>query len=362
MRHSIRIGLIGLGQRGLATLSRYAVIEGAEITALGDLSAEAVENAQQILSSQGHKRVPGYVGESQWRKLCESPNVDLVYLCTDWSSHTRMAVFAMQKGKNVVIEVPAAMSVDECWALVNTTEETQRQCMMLENCCYDVFHLGIMGMVEKGMFGTITHCEGAYIHDLRHLESRWRTESTQHHMGNPYPTHGLGPICQLMGINHGDRLISLVSMTGLNNINNTLIRTELGRSILLQFDDHTPRPYSRIQTICGTDGYAQKYPQPILQLEGKEPLYNTQAEEFIYSFQNKKIKRIIEEGITLGVENTMNYTMDRRLIDALLNDTPLDMNIYDAVLWSCVTELSAQSVALGNQPVEIPDFTRGNWH
>ena len=132
MRHSIRIGLIGLGQRGLATLSRYAVIEGAEITALGDLSAEAVENAQQILSSQGHKRVPGYVGESQWRKLCESPNVDLVYLCTDWSSHTRMAVFAMQKGKNVVIEVPAAMSVDECWALVNTTEETQRQCMMLE--------------------------------------------------------------------------------------------------------------------------------------------------------------------------------------------------------------------------------------
>lgn len=361
MEHVVRIGLIGLGQRGLATLARYAVIQGARINALGDLSAAAVEHAQQLLSSQGHQRVKGYIGESQWRKLCQSPDVDLVYLCTDWSSHARMAVYAMQQGKHVAIEVPAAMSVEDCWALVDTAEQTQQHCMMLENCCYDTFHLGLMGMVNKHVFGTLTHCEGAYIHHLNHDDEGWRTRSTLRHNGNPYPTHGLGPACQLLGINHGDRLSTLVSMTAPNSINNTIIRTQLGRTILLQFDENTPRPYSRLQTLCGTEGYAQKYPLPTLQLKDNEPLYGTQAEECVHSFQDPAIKKIIEEGSSLKVENTMNYTMDRRLVDALLCDKPLDMTVYDAALWSCITELSAQSVALGNQPVEIPDFTRGRW-
>lgn len=361
MENVVRIGLIGLGQRGLATLSRYAVIQGARITALGDLSSAAVEHARQLLSNQGNRHVKGYMGESQWRQLCQSSDVDLVYLCTDWSSHARMAIYAMQQGKHVAIEVPAAMSVSDCWSLVDTAERTQRHCMMLENCCYDTFHLGLMGMVRNHLFGTLTHCEGAYIHHLDLDDEGWRARSVLHHIGNPYPTHGLGPACQLLGINHGDRLTTLVSMTAPNSINNTLIRTRRGRSILLQFDENTPRPYSRLQTLCGTEGFAQKYPLPTLQLGGEEPLYGTQAEEYVHSFQEQTIKNIIEEGRRLGVENTMNYTMDRRLVDALLSDTPLDMTVYDAALWSCITELSAQSVALGSQPVEIPDFTRGGW-
>lgn len=361
-RTKIRIGLIGLGQRGLATLRRYEWIEGAEITALSDLSREAVERACHEMEIHGRHPAETYYGESQWRRICESPNIDLVYICTDWSSHARMAVYAMQQGKHVAVEVPAAMSVNECWDLVYTAEATGRHCTMLENCCYDVFHLGIMGMIRAGLFGDITHCEGAYIHDLRDEQDNWRLQSIRRHQGNPYPTHGLGPVCQLLDINRTDRLTTLVSMTGLNNINNTLIQTARGRSILIQFDENTPRPYNRLQTLCATEGYAQKYPRPTLQVSEQPAVFDEAAEALAARYQDDDIRQLIADGQRLGVTNLMNYIMDRRLIDALRSGRPLDISVYDAALWSCVTELSALSVSQGSQPVAVPDFMRGSAH
>lgn len=358
MRKVIRIGLIGLGQRGMATLRRYAHVPEACIVALADLSADHLEEARQILADRGQREVALYQGESQWRLLCQDSQVDLVYVCTDWASHARMAIFAMLKGKDVALEVPAAMTVSECWDIVHTAEDTQRICTMLENCCYDTFHLGIMQMVRSGLFGEITHCEGAYIHDLR-SDLGWVSYTVLDHMGNPYPTHGLGPVCQIMDINHTDRLVSLVSMSGLNKVNNTLLRTQRGRTILLQFDERTPRPYSRLQTLCGTSGYAQKYPLPMLQLDGQQALQGNEAERAIEAYHDVETRQLIAEGRRLGVENLMNYIMDRRLMGHLLRGEAPDISVYDAALWSCVTELTAQSAEQGGRPVDIPDFTRG---
>ncbi len=360
MEQKLRIGLIGLGQRGMATLRRYAVVDNAEITAIADLSADNTERALVTLKQQGHDSISVYQGESRWRNLCKDENVDLVYICTDWASHARMAIFAMNNGKDVAIEVPAAMTVDECWALVDTTEQTGRRCTMLENCCYDTFHLGIMEMKRKGMFGDICHCEGAYIHDLR-SDNGWVSYTVADHAGNPYPTHGLGPACQLLDIHHGDRLESLVSMSAPNKVNNTLIKTALGRTILIQFDERTPRPYSRLQTLCGTKGYAQKYPLPTIQIDGQTTLSGAEAEAYVHNQHNDNTRALVKRGNELGVENLMNYIMDYRLVHNLIKGKQPDISIYDAALWSCITELSARSVILGSKPVDIPDFTCGRW-
>lgn len=360
MKNKLRIGLIGLGQRGMATVRRYAVIENAEIVAIADLSAEALEHARYQLKMQGKECVSLYQGESQWRQLCTDNQVDIVYICTDWASHARMAIYAMQQGKDVAIEVPAAITVKECWDLVNTAEQTHRYCTMLENCCYDTFHLGIMEMAKKGMFGDICHCEGAYIHDLR-WDKGWMSYTVSAHEGNPYPTHGLGPICRLLNINHGDRLESLISMNAPNKINNTLIRTALGKTILIQFDERTPRPYSRLQTLCGTKGYAQKYPLPTVQIDGQTLLTGVEAEAYVNNQQNEETRTILQRAKRLGVENQMNYMMDCRLVNQLCNHREPDISVYDAALWSCITELTEISASQGGKLVEIPDFTRGNW-
>lgn len=359
MEQKVKIGIIGLGQRGMATVERYAAIHEAEIIAVSDLIEENTERARQKLFRQGHTNVSIHYGEHSWRALCQHPEIQLVLICTDWSSHTRMAVNAMQQGKDVAIEVPAATSVEECWQLVHTALETGRRCTMLENCCYDTFHLGIMQMKAQGLFGEINYCEGAYIHDLR-SDQGWMSYTVSDHKGNPYPTHGLGPACQLLDINHTDRLVSLVSMSATNKINNTLIQTALGRSILLQFDERTPRPYSRMQTLCATKAYVQKYPLPTLQFDGEPLLTGTEAELRVESYHDALTRQLIEEGRRMKVTNLMNYIMDRRLITAVLQGKPFDISVYDAALWSSVTELSALSVQLGNKPVAIPDFTQSN--
>ena len=357
MEQKVKIGIIGLGQRGMATVERYSAIHEAEIIAVSDLLEENTERARMELLHQGHTDVEVHYGEHSWRALCQNPEIQLVLICTDWSSHTRMAVNAMQQGKDVAIEVPAATSVEECWQLVHTSLSTGRRCTMLENCCYDTFHLGIMQMKAQGLFGEINYCEGAYIHDLR-SDQGWMSYTVSDHKGNPYPTHGLGPACQLLDINDTDRLVSLVSMSASNKINNTLIQTALGRSILLQFDERTPRPYSRMQTLCAAKAYVQKYPLPTLQFDGEPLLTGIEAEQRVESYHDALTRQLIEEGRRLNVPNLMNYIMDRRLVTAVLQGKPFDISVYDAALWSSVTELSALSVQQGSKPVAIPDFTQ----
>ena len=369
---TVRIGFIGLGNRGMATLRRYLVIDGVEIVALCDIHRDHLYDAATLLVGDD-RHFPALLDTTDgWRQLCERDDVDLIYICTDWLTHTPMACYAMEQGKHVAIEVPAAPTVSECWQLVNTAERTHRHCFMLENCCYDTFHQATLTMAQQGLLGTLTHLEGAYIHDLRDKYDAdgpkgWMARLCGHHKGNPYPTHGIGPVCQLLDIHRGDRLDYLVSLTPATDVphdvcvNNTLIRTVNGKSILLQYDVTTPRPYSRMQTVCGTRGFVQKYPKCCIMFDGKEPVMDDAVEAIVSQYTQPHIAAIQEEGYRLGVPNIMNYTMDRRLIECLRQGLPLDMDVYDAAEWSCIAELSEQSALQGGVPVKIPDFTRGRW-
>ena len=360
----VRIALIGLGQRGMKTLERYAYIQGASIICIADINAQKLEQANQKLVATHRQKARTYCGTEAWREICKQDDIDLVYICTDWSTHCKIAVTAMESGKHVAVEVPAAETVEECWQLVNTAERTQRHCFMTENGCYDNFALATLEMKRQGLLGEITHCEGAYIHRIENLSASWMEQSCAQHGGNPYPTHGIGPIGQLLGLHRTDRMDYLVSLTsdGQNKVNSTLIRTVNGVSILLQLDVTTPRPYNRLQTVCGTKGFIQKYPLPTIQLDGEEaPTVGEEALRKAESYFDSETARLWQKGHELKVPNEMNFTMDSRLIHCLQNGLPLDIDVYDAAEWSCLAELSRQSAQSGSIPVRIPDFTRGRW-
>lgn len=373
----VRIALIGLGERGLKTLERYRYIDGATFCCLADRDADKLTAANEELVRTGRPAADTFRGEEAWQEICRRPGIDLVYICTDWQSHADIAVEAMRCGKHVAVEVPAATTVEDCWRLVDTAEQTRRHCFMTENCCYDLFALGTLALKRAGLFGNITHCEGAYIHSLaesfrRKGEAYWMHRACARHFGNPYPTHGMGPIGWLLDLHRGDRMDYLVSLTpqpqegndGSGSVNTTLIRTVRGVSILQQFDITTPRPYSRLQTVCGTQGYAQKYPLPTLQTaDSAVPLTGAAAEAAVGRLlHDHPAAQCWQEGHARGVPNEMNFAMDRRLIHCLRRGLPLDIDVYDAAEWSCLAELSEQSARNGSAPVPIPDFTRGRWN
>lgn len=394
----VRIGFIGLGNRGALTLQRYLQIKGVEIRALCEIREGNLAKAQEILKNANHPQAIGYTGAEGWKTICDRNDIDIIFICTDWLTHTPIAVYAMECGKHVAIEVPAAMSVSECWLLVDTAEKTRRHCFMLENCCYDPFALTTLNMAQQGALGDIMHVEGAYIHDLRSMyfadeseggyHNHWGKKYSIEHTGNPYPTHGLGPVCQILDIHRGDRMDYLVSLSThqagmteyakrkygtnsteacqtykLGDINTTLIHTRKGKSIMLQYAVMTPRPYSRIHTVCGTLGFAQKYPVPTIALDphSDKPLEGEELAEVLSRYQHPFSATIGAEAHRRNLPNEMNYVMDYRLIYCLRNGLPLDMDVYDAAEWSCITELSEQSVLKGSAPIEIPDFTRDAW-
>ncbi len=376
----VRIGLIGLGQRGMKTLEPYAFIQGATIPYLVATDRDRLEAANRKLSDSGRPQAGLMEGKEAWKELCRQRDIDLIYICTDWQTHCEMAVEAMTCGKHVAVEVPAARTLEECRLLVHTAEETRRHCFMTENCCYDSFTLATLEMQRHGKLGKITHCEGAYIHDLRDVfgltgtqgnsTRQWMERSCALHGGNSYPTHGIGPIGWLLDLHRGDRMDYLVSLTSqgggpdelLGRVNSTLIHTVRGISILLQLDVTTPRPYSRLQTVCGTTGFVQKYPVPTVQtIDTGHPLTASSALEEMEKYATGPASEIWKEGHAMGVPNEMNYTMDRRLIHCLRNGLPLDIDVYDAAEWSCLSELSQLSAREGSRPVSIPDFTNGHW-
>ena len=280
---TVRVGFIGLGMRGPGAVDRMSHIEGVKTVAICDLYHEKLEPVQKILEERGKPRAAEYSGESGWKELCEREDIDLVYIATPWLTHTPMAVYAMEQGKHVAIEVPAATSIEECWQLVNTAEKTRRHCMMLENCVYDFFELTTLNMAQQGLFGEIIHAEGAYIHNLdpfwKEYQDNWRHEFNKKNRGDVYPTHGLGPACWALDIHRGDRMKTLIAMdtdpfngkklAGLSDSEDysngdhttTLIRTEKGKTIEIQHNVVTPRPYNRMYLVEGTEGFANKYPK-----------------------------------------------------------------------------------------------------
>lgn len=390
---TVRIGFIGLGMRGPDAVVRMHHIEGVEIKALCDIRSEKVEAVQQLLKGSHHTPAVYSGKEDAWKRLCEREDVDLVYIATPWQLHVPMAVYAMEQGKHVAVEVPAATTLEECWQLVETSERTRRHCMMLENCCYDFFELLTLNMARQGFFGEIVHGEGAYIHQLVALNfakdgyyDMWRLKENTRN-GNLYPTHGLGPICQVMNINRGDQLDYLVSVSSNDftmgkkarelasendfyqefanmdyrgNMNTTTIRTKQGKTIMIQHDVSSTRPYSRIHLLSGTEGIARKWPAQKIS-KGHEWLSAEEFQALEEQYRPELTKKLGEMARKVGGHGGMDFLMDWRLIDCLRNGLPLDQDVYDAALWSAVAPLSEWSVANRSNSIDVPDFTAGAW-
>ncbi len=396
---SVRVGFIGLGMRGPGAVRRWCQIEGTEIIALCDINQQGIDKSQKYLSNAGRNKAVEYLGEESWRELCEREDIDLVYIMTDWKNHANMALYAMECGKHVAIEVPAAMTMDEIWALIDTSERTRKHCIQLENCVYDRFEITALNMAQQGLFGEILHVEGAYIHCLDEFWDKyynnWRLDYNREYRGDVYPTHGIGPVCQVLNIHRGDRMKTLVAMdtkavSGAQYWQNmkaepcenfangdqttTLIRTEKGKVIQLHHNVMTPRPYSRDYTLVGTTGYAAKYPvQSILlgrQTVGEVDIENLNSHRCVSDSVRKALMEKYKHPVTahtevmaakVGGHGGMDYTMDYRLVYCLRNGLPLDMDVYDLAEWCCPIELSAVSIKHNSAPVAVPDFTRGGW-
>lgn len=392
---NVRVAVIGVGNRGVGAVERLSYISSATIVAICDVNPEYVDRAQGVLKKMGKPAADSYTGAEDWKKICERNDIDLVYVCTHWDLHTPIAVYAMEKGKHAAIEVPIALTIDDCWKLVNTAEKTRRHCMMLENCNYDFFEMATLNMAQKGLFGEIIHTEGAYIHDLRALNfdekyywDHWRLKHNETEIGNLYPTHGLGPIAHIMNIHRGDRMETLVCMStnqfgmteyaqkkfGENSneakamykhgdLNTTLIRTANGKTMMIQHDVTSPRPYSRHHLISGTKGFAQKYPSQILAFEpnAHSPLSDSARNKMLKEYEHPIVKEIGEKAKQVGGHGGMDFIMDYRLIYCLNHGLPLDQDVYDGVEWSCLVPLTKLSLENGSAPVQIPDFTRGAW-
>ncbi len=401
----VHVGIVGLGMRGDGAVQRLIHIPGVEITALCDIRPERVEVGQEILRNAGRPEAAEYSGsEDAWKALCEREDLDLVYVVTDWKNHANIGVYAMEHGKHVAIEVPAATTLDEIWDLINTSERTRKHCIQLENCVYDFFEMTALNMAQQGLFGEVLHVEGSYIHNLEdywtEYYNNWRLDFNNENRGDVYPTHGLGPATQVLNIHRGDRMKTLVAMDtksvngkkfakkyGVSNpdieFQNgdhtlTLIQTEQGKTIHIQHNVMTPRPYSRMYQITGTDGFANKYPieqiclRPSQVEENKvidhEDLNAHGAvpadvhEALIEQYKHPIHRELEARAKEVGGHGGMDFIMDWRLIYCLQNGLPLDMDVYDLAEWCCLGELTRISIENGNAPVAVPDFTRGHWN
>lgn len=388
----VRIGFVGVGGMGSVHVRNLLQIEGVQLRAICDIVQEKVARAQELTVEAGQPKPAGYSrGEYDFVRMCEGEDLDLVFTATPWRWHVPICVTAMKNGKHAATEVPAALTIDECWELVENAEKHGKHCLMMENCNYDRRELMILNMVRKGLLGEIVHAECGYLHDLRAIkfssegEGLWRRDHSIRRNGNLYPTHGLGPVAQCMDVNRGDRFDYLVSMSGnslglqlyarehfaadspqrrekysLGDVNVTLIRTVKGRTIYLGHDCNLPRPYSRINLVQGTQGLVRGYPNQI-HIEGRSPEHRWEPlEEYGQEFEHPLWKTLSRKSKDIG-HGGMDFIEDYRLIDCLRKGEPLDMDVYDAASLSVVSELTERSVANGSRPMEFPDFTRGQW-
>lgn len=377
----VRIAFIGLGKRGKESLQHYLHIDGVEVMVLCDINHKQTVLAKEILGQYATPDV--YNAPDDWKKVCERSDIDLVYVCTSRWMHAQIAVYAMQCNKHVALEVPAANSIAECWAIIDAAEKYRRHCFLLENCCYDYFEMTVLNMRRQGLTGEIIHAESSYFHDLTHIDFEQRPDykSLWQMRGNPYPTHSMGPICQLLDIHRGDRLKSLVSVSSgqfnfpsfakekdenlfcLGNINTTIIKTEKNKTIVLQHDISSPQPYARKYKVMGTQSYFEKGAKDdIIVVDSCEHTSNRSlCGDLLYKHEHPFYAKYGEMARKVGAHGGMDYIMDARLIYCLQNGLPLDIDVYDAAEWSAIIELSAISVKNNSCVVEIPDFTRGRW-
>lgn len=411
---TVRIGLVGLGMRGPGAVDNFCVLPGVEIVALCDFVEARAVAQNEKLRKRGLPPAAIYSGENGYKELCARPDIDLVYIATDWAHHFPVAECALQNGKNVADEVPSAMNLEECWKLVDLSEKMQKNCMILENCCYDWFEMRTLNMAQHGVFGEILRAQGAYIHNLDDFwdyywknpdgsdpeQLGWRLKYNRENRGDVYATHGLGPVAQALDIHRGDRMTTLVAMdtksvhgkelvekkTGkpCNDFRNgdhttTLIRTANHKVIELQHDVMNPQPYSRLYQLTGTKGFANKYPvegyaidASQLKSAGHQPqVDNLSSHSFMPEAEKAALEKQYEHPILakfgklakeVGGHGGMDFIMCARLIYCLQHGLPLDMDVYDLAEWCCVAELGALSMDNNCASVTFPDFTRGHWN
>jgi hypothetical protein len=387
-----KIGIIGTGGRGTSLLENLLAAD-AQILALCDVVPQHAEHAQSLVVKAGQKSPELYTkGDHAFESLVARDDLDLVIIATPWNWHVEMAVAAMTHGKHAAVEVPAATSIEDCWKLVNTSERTQRHCMMLENCCYGYNETLILRMTHEGLFGDLLYGEGAYLHDLREElfsdkgEGLWRRTVHTERNGNLYPTHGLGPVANYMGIQRGDRFDYIVSMStpqrGLDayrkahlpssdprwseryitgDMSTSLIKTANGLTITLQNGTVNPHPYSRTNLIAGTKGIFEDYP-PRIYLDGQAGGEEWGSIDSWKEHQHPLWKREGEIAQKLGGHGGMDYIMLYRLLECMREGLVPDMDVYDAATWSAPGPLSRLSLADGSAPAKFPDFTRDRWH
>ncbi len=388
----VRMGFIGLGGRGRSQLHNFSAVDGVSVVALCDVVKDKLDRAQQMLEKAGLPNAALYHSdEHAYEALAARADIDLVCIATPWNWHVPMAVYGMKHGKHIVVEVPAANTIQECWDLVNASEQNRRHCVQLENCCYGYNEMLINNLVHDGVLGDLTHGGAAYDHDLRTVlfstegEGQWRRAEHTRRNGNLYPTHGLGPVARYMDINRGDRFEYMVSMSSpalslaqyrdrtlpsddprrkesyvCGDQNTSLIKTARGRIITLEHNTSSPEPYDRINLIAGTKGIFRDYP-PRIFVDGKgndefgpiDP-YKPKYEHPFWTKQGELARK-------LGGHGGMDFIMAYRLIQCVQQGLIPDMDVYDAAAWSAPVQLSEMSVAKGSAPQQFPDFTRGRW-
>jgi len=389
---TVRIGYVGIGGQGSGHVENLIKIPGCRITAVCDVRSERTEWATKTITAARHPAPTAYTrGPRDFERLCETEDVDLVYNATPWEWHVPIMLAAMKNGKHTATEVPAAMTIDDCWAMVEAAEKFKKHCVLMENCNYDRMEMMVFNMVRQGLFGEILHAEGGYLHDLRSIkfadegEGLWRRAWATKLNGNLYPTHGLGPIANCLDINRGDRFDYLVSMSGpsrglqawsaehvaadspkrqeryvLGDVNVSLLKTALGKTIVVEHCTNLPRPYSRIHMVQGTKGLFQGYPNRVyVEGRGRADQWQ-QANDVLAEFEHPLWKEIAAAASGAG-HGGMDFIEDYRLIKCLREGQPTDMNVYDAAALSAVVHLSVQSVSKRSGAVDCPDFTKGRW-
>ncbi len=386
-----RIGIIGTGGRGTSLLGNLLGAD-AKVLALCDVVREKAEHAQSLVVKAGQSSPELYTnGDHHFEALVARDDLDLVIIATPWDWHVEMAVAAMKHGKHAAVEVPAATSIEDCWKLVDPSEQTRRHCIMLENCCYGSNETTVLRMVHAGLFGDLLYGEGAYLHDLRDElfstkgEGLWRRDFHTRFNGNLYPTHGLGPVANYMGIQRGDRFDYIVSMStpqhGLDeyrkshlaasdprwaekyitgDLNTSLIKTAKGLNITLKHDTSNPHPYDRLNVIAGTKGVFVDYP-PRIYFDGQAGDEAWAAFDASKQYQHPLWAQEGEIAKKLGGHGGMDYIMLYRLLQTMREGLVPDMDVYDAATWSAPGPLSRASVASSSSPQKFPDFTRGHW-
>lgn len=394
---TVRAGIIGLGKRGPAHIRSLKLIEGVKINALCDLIPARTESAKKMLDGTGH--VPElYAGSNEeWKKLCEREDLDLVIITTPWYMHAEMAVYAMEQGKHVATEVPAAGTIEECWNLVKTAERTQKHCFMTANTSYSDFPLLTLNMARQGFFGELINGECGYISNkINNNFSKelywdmWWLKQYAQRKGNIYPVHGFCWLAQMMDINRGDSMVSLISAESNDfimskktkelaaedstfkpfinsnfrgNNNTSIIKTHNGRILSVQHDASTPRPHTQIHGIYGTKRCAVEFPLPprICDEGGNSWISPEEYKRLEEKYNPVILKKMGKMSGDAGGHGGIDFLIMWRLIDCLHNGIPLDMDVYDAASWSSLLPLSEWSVTNGSQPIQVPDFTDGKW-